>query len=113
MTPLITAILFLPITLLDASPILTIRDMASLNHKASVASDQLSTRWSRQDIFTLVSVCVAVVGIFIGALVASPTVRQWLYRPFRQYDVEEYDGKTKQDDGFKNDTKTMLDLMSS
>lgn len=81
MTPLITAILLLPIALLDASPTLAIRDMTSLNHKASVTSDQVSTSWSRQDIFTLVSVCVAVVGIFIGVLVASPAVREWLYRP--------------------------------
>ena len=82
MTPLITAILFLPFALLDASPTVAIHDIASLNYKTSVTSNQVHTTWSRQDIFTLVSVCVAIIGIFIGVLVASPAVREWLYRPF-------------------------------
>lgn len=94
MTPLITAILLLPIALLDASPTLAIRGMASLKYEASVTSDQVSTRWSRQDIFTLVSVCVAVVGIFIGVLVASPAVREWLYRPFHREFLSSYSKRT-------------------
>lgn len=40
--------------------------------------------WSRQDTITLAGVCVAVLGILIGVLVASPQLREWLCIPFRR-----------------------------
>lgn len=39
--------------------------------------------WSRQDMLTLASVCLAIVGIMIGALMASPKAREWLCKPFK------------------------------
>ena len=40
--------------------------------------------WSKQDVLTLVGVCVAVVTVIIGligVLIASPKTRAWLCRP--------------------------------
>lgn len=40
--------------------------------------------WSKQDVLTLVGVCVAVVTVIIGligVLIASPKAREWLCRP--------------------------------
>jgi hypothetical protein len=84
MTPLITASLSLHIALIAAFPTQAVRDADFNSQQSSTTSDTISTRWSRQDIFTLVSVCVAVIGIFIGVLVASPAVRKWLYTPFHR-----------------------------
>jgi ABC-type phosphate transport system permease subunit len=44
-----------------------------------------NTTWSKQDILTLVGVCVAIVTVIIGllgVLAASPRLRKWLYRFF-------------------------------
>jgi cell division protein FtsX len=82
MTPLIIASLSLHIALIAAFPIQAVRDVKLNSQQSSVPHDQIATRWSRQDIFTPVSVCVAIIGIFIGVLVASPAVRKWLYTPF-------------------------------
>ncbi|KAF7676020.1 hypothetical protein GT037_005525 [Alternaria burnsii] len=57
--------------------------------------NQTRNKWSRQDIFTLVSVCVAIVGIFIGVIVASPEIARC------EYDAEGYgskNSKTKLED---------------
>jgi hypothetical protein len=83
MTLIITAGLSLPVALIAASPIQAVRDVGFISQQSPATHDQVPARWSRQDIFTLVSVCVAVIGIFIGVLVASPVVRKWLYTPFR------------------------------
>jgi hypothetical protein len=94
MLSLVNTILFLRIALIAASPTLAptsllsdrtgeaVRDMNLLNQKSHDTPNRDLTGWSRQDIFTLVSVCVAVIGIFISVLVASPAVRKWLYTPF-------------------------------
>jgi hypothetical protein len=82
MTPFIMASLSLYIALIAAFPIQAVRDVKWNSQQSSPTSDQIPTRWSRQDIFTLGSVCVAIVSIFIGVLVASPVVRKWLYTPF-------------------------------
>ena len=45
----------------------------------------LDTTWSKQDILTLVGVCIAIVTVIIGLvgmLVASPRLRRWLYKPY-------------------------------
>jgi ABC-type phosphate transport system permease subunit len=52
------------------------------NVAVTPATDQ---RWSKQDVLTLVGVCVGVVTVIIGlvgVLVASPKTREWLCRPF-------------------------------
>jgi hypothetical protein len=82
MTPLIIAGLSLHVALIAAFPIQAVRDVKLNSQQSSATSDQIPTRLSRQDIFTLVSVCVAIISIFIGVLVASPAVRKWLYTPF-------------------------------
>ncbi|CAN9422144.1 unnamed protein product [Alternaria alternata] len=101
MTPLMIASLSLYIALIAAFPIQAVRDVKLNSQQSSATSDQILTRWSRQDIFTLVSVGVAIIGIFIGVLVTSPATAR------SRYAVEGYDDKMKLDDGFKNDTKTM------
>lgn len=40
--------------------------------------------WSKQDVLTLIGVCIAIVTVFIGLaglLVASPSTREWLCKP--------------------------------
>lgn len=83
MMPPIATVLSLQTASSESSSILAVRRVESINQQSSAASDQVHTRWSRQDIFTLVSVCVGVIGIFIAVLVASPVLREWLYRPLR------------------------------
>ena len=82
MTPFTTVIIYLLIALIEASPTPDVRIFDPISQQASAVPEQVHTRWSRQDIFTLISVFVAVIGVFIGVLVASPAVREWLYRPF-------------------------------
>jgi hypothetical protein len=83
MTPLMIASLSLYIALIAAFPIQAVSDVKLNSQQSSATSDQILTRWLRQDIFTLVSVGVAIIDIFIGVLVASPAVHKWLYTPFR------------------------------
>jgi len=75
-------IIFFQIAITKASLIPNARHEDIVNQQFPATSARAQAGWSRQDIFTLVSVCVAVVGIFIAVLVASPTLREWLYRPF-------------------------------
>jgi ABC-type phosphate transport system permease subunit len=45
-------------------------------------------RWSKQDVLTLVGVCVGVVTVvvgLVGVLVASPKTREWLCRPLNWF----------------------------
>jgi len=77
-------IIFFQIAFTKAALVPSVRDVDTVNQQHPTTSARAQTRWSRQDIFTLVSVCVAVVGIFIAVLVASPTLREWLYRPFHR-----------------------------
>jgi len=55
---------------------------APLHQEGTVSTEYPSTVWSNEAIFTLVGVCVAVVGVLIG-LLSSPRLRQWLCKPFR------------------------------
>ena len=70
-------------TLIEAFPTPSTRDVDLTHHQDPTTPDQAQTGWSRQDIFTLVSVCVAVAGILIGLLLASPKLREWLCHPFK------------------------------
>jgi hypothetical protein len=80
---LVVALLLLSVASTKASPILRVHnEQLGYDHIPTDSIEQ-QLGWSRQDIFTLVSVCVAIAGIFIGALSASPTVREWLCKPFR------------------------------
>ena len=45
-------------------------------------SDSVQLGWSRQDILTLIGVCIAVVGILAAVLVSSPGLRERLCTPF-------------------------------
>lgn len=80
---LVIAILLLSVASIEASPILPVHNEQLGYDHVPTDSNQQQLGWSRQDIFTLVSVCVAIVGIFIGALGASPTLRVWLCKPSR------------------------------
>ncbi|OAG24980.1 hypothetical protein CC77DRAFT_296360 [Alternaria alternata] len=80
---LVIAILLLSVASIEASPILPVHNEQLGYDRVPTDSNQQQLGWSRQDIFTLVSVCVAIVGIFIGALGASPTLRVWLCKPSR------------------------------
>jgi ABC-type phosphate transport system permease subunit len=47
-----------------------------------------SQHWSKQDVLTLVGMCVGVVTVVIGlvgVLVASPKTREWLCRPINWF----------------------------
>lgn len=46
------------------------------------SSESTQSAWSRQDVFTFVSVCVAVAGIATAILVAAPRFREWCCKPF-------------------------------
>jgi len=81
-TLLIAGVGLLP-TLIKAFPIPPTRNVGPNHHQRPTGRDQTRAGWSRQDIFTLVSVCVAVAGILIGLLLASPKLREWLCDPFK------------------------------
>jgi hypothetical protein len=82
MTCLGVEILLLCFTLIEASPVPPLRNGDTLQDSLPQTPNQAQNKWSRQDIFTLVSVCVAIAGIFIGVLVALPRLRKSLYKPF-------------------------------
>ena len=63
-----------------ASPIRSLE-----SHTRAAVAPAIGHSWSKQDILTLIGVCVAVVTGFIalvGILIASPRTREWLCRPF-------------------------------
>ncbi|KAH8627326.1 hypothetical protein IG631_17094 [Alternaria alternata] len=80
---LVIALLLLSVASTEGSPILPVHNEQPGYDHVPTDLNQQQLGWSRQDIFTLVSVCVAIAGIFIGALGASPTLREWLCQPFR------------------------------
>ena len=80
---LVIAILLLSVASIEASPILPVHNEGLGHEHVPTDLNEQQLGWSRQDIFTLVSVCVAIAGIFVGALGASPTLREWLRKPFR------------------------------
>jgi hypothetical protein len=82
MSPLYIALLFFYVASIKAAPTLPVREGTSESNYVPPTSNQTQTGWSRQDIFTLASVGVAMVGILIGAFLASPTLREWLCKPF-------------------------------
>jgi hypothetical protein len=55
---------------------------APSSEEATVSINHPSAAWSNEAIFTLIGVCVTVVGILIG-LLNSPELRQWLCKPFK------------------------------
>ncbi|OAG24954.1 hypothetical protein CC77DRAFT_291031 [Alternaria alternata] len=63
------------VRLVNSSPIPPIREGVLQSSQSPTASDKTQTVWSRQDIFALASICVAIAGIFIGLLIASPKLR--------------------------------------
>jgi hypothetical protein len=77
MTSIVGVFVLWFIPCIGAVSIPTVRDGQS-----SIAGDTARTSWSRQDIFTLFGVCVAITSILVGLLVALPGLRGWLCRPF-------------------------------
>jgi hypothetical protein len=77
----IASVFVLPLTIAEAFPLRSGLD-ASLHHSEQTDSNISPTAWSRQDIFTFISVCVAVFGIVTAVLVAAPKVREWCCKPF-------------------------------
>jgi hypothetical protein len=45
-------------------------------------SDSTQSGWSRQDVLTLIGICIAVVGVLAAVLVSSPGLRERLCMPF-------------------------------
>ncbi|KAH6870800.1 hypothetical protein BKA58DRAFT_385841 [Alternaria rosae] len=83
MLPFAAVMILSHIVFVGCSPIPPIRQADSPSSQSFSTSDRPQTTWSRQDIFTLVSVCVAVVGIVIGLLIASPKSREWIQEPLK------------------------------
>jgi hypothetical protein len=52
------------------------------NNNNNNTSDSVQLGWSRQDILTLIGVCIAVVGVLAAVLVSSPGLRERLCTPF-------------------------------
>ena len=123
------------VRLANSSPIPPIRDGILHSSQSPTASEKTQTVWSRQDIFALASVCVAIAGIFIGLLIASPKLRCWLreslhckanprvlrnYTKFILYVKTAYlrcvesthEIKTTPDDRCKSDTTSISNLLS-
>jgi hypothetical protein len=75
-----TYLLFLLFPPLNATALPTAH--APSNGEETVSIEHPSATWSNEAIFTLIGVCVTVVGILIG-LLSSPKLRQWLCKPFR------------------------------
>jgi ABC-type phosphate transport system permease subunit len=76
-------VLFAQIRPINALAI-AIRSLAGIYPSVAV-TPAIDQRWSKQDVLTLVGVCVGVVTVVIGlvgVLVASPKTREWLCRPF-------------------------------
>jgi hypothetical protein len=79
MTSIIGVLVFWFIPCIEAVSIPSVRDGQS-----STPGDPARTSWSRQDIFTLIGVCVAITSILVGLLVALPGLRGWLCKPFHR-----------------------------
>jgi hypothetical protein len=84
MTHLGAAMFFLCFHLNKATPIPAVHDGDVTRDQPSSGFNESQTRWSRQDVFTLISVCVGVAAILIGALIALPRLREWLCKPFHR-----------------------------
>ncbi|RII08779.1 hypothetical protein CUC08_Gglean007175 [Alternaria sp. MG1] len=106
---LVIAVLLLGVAYTEASPILPVHNEQLGCDHIPTDSNQQQLRWSRQDIFTLVSVCVAIVGIFIGALGASPTLREWLCKPFRYCAITVRRMKSRREDNVRRQLQEEYD----
>jgi ABC-type phosphate transport system permease subunit len=76
-------VLFAQIRPINALAI-AIRSLAG-SYPSVAVTPAIDQRWSKQDVLTLVGVCVGVVTVVIGlfgVLVGSPKTREWLCRPF-------------------------------
>jgi hypothetical protein len=40
------------------------------------------SHWSRQDVLTSISIGIAMLGILVAVLVATPSLREWCCKPF-------------------------------
>jgi uncharacterized membrane protein YcjF (UPF0283 family) len=69
---------------INASPLASMMTRQSDTTMDAHVVDTLDapTAWSNEAIFTLVGVCVAILGILIG-LLSSPKLRQWLCQPLK------------------------------
>jgi hypothetical protein len=74
MTRLVTLLELLFVAFTEAVSIPSTRDGGTSN------SVQLG--WSRQDVLTLISVCIAVIGVLTAVLVSAPGLRERLCKPF-------------------------------
>lgn len=62
---------------------MSIRSLAE-GHSDAATIPVVNEHWSKQDLLTLLGVCVAIVTVVIGLaglLVASPSTRKWLCKP--------------------------------
>lgn len=75
------AILSLGFTLTDGSPTPPIPNQGAAHDQQPATSNRSRSSWSRQDVFTLISVFVAVAAILTTVLVAVPKLRHWLCKP--------------------------------
>jgi hypothetical protein len=81
MTRLSVALPFLCFILIKASPIPPIRNQGATHDQQPATLSQSQTSWSRQDVFTLISVFLAVAAILTAVLVTAPKLRRWLCKP--------------------------------
>jgi hypothetical protein len=79
MTSIVGVLALWFILCIEAVSIPSVRDGQS-----STLGDPAQTSWSRQDIFTLIGVCVAITSVLAGLLVGLPGLRGWLYKPFHR-----------------------------
>jgi hypothetical protein len=68
------------VTSTEAFPMRIDRD-TTLIHDKNTKLDGPRTEWSRQDILTLIGVCVAVAATLTAILIAAPRLREWLCEP--------------------------------
>ena len=78
----LTATIVFSIALAQASPVPPIRNVEPINHQTPPDLNPPHTKWSRQDIFTLIGVFVAVIGILVCLLLASSKLRELSWKPF-------------------------------
>jgi hypothetical protein len=74
MTRLVTLLQLLFVAFTEAASIPFTRDGGT--------SNSVQLEWSRQDVLTLIGVCIAVIGVTTAVLVSAPGLRKGLCKPF-------------------------------
>ncbi|KAH6842072.1 hypothetical protein B0T12DRAFT_424433 [Alternaria alternata] len=100
MTRLVIPLELLFVAFADAVSIPSTRN----NNNNNNTSDSVQLGWSRQDILTLIGVCIAVVGVLAAVLVSSPGLRERLCTPFEFCVITIYRRRIKK----RNDARRRL-----